>query len=93
VSECLAADAQIDASEVSVEVQNGTVKLTGGVPERAMKHRMENLIESRYSVKEIENYIRVSSSSNATGSSAGSAGMTGGQSTLTCSSANRDKGK
>jgi len=49
----------IDASEVSVEVRSGIVVLEGAVPERKMKHAIEDLADACLGVKEIENRIRV----------------------------------
>ena len=49
----------IDSSEVSVTVAGGTVTLDGTVPERRMKHAIEDLAEACAGVKDVENRIRV----------------------------------
>lgn len=50
----------IDLGEVTVECENGTVKLEGMVPERRMKHRIEDIAEQCIGVLDVENRIRVS---------------------------------
>lgn len=50
---------EIDASEVSVEVNEGVVTLHGAVPERSMKHAIEDIVADCMGVKDIENRIRV----------------------------------
>ena len=49
----------IDVSEVTVEARNGTVTLEGTVPDRRMKHRIEDLCEQCIGVQDVENRIRV----------------------------------
>ena len=49
----------IDASEVSVEVKSGIVVIEGAVPERKMKHLIEDVVGACLGVKAIENNIRV----------------------------------
>ncbi len=49
----------IDSSEVTVDVKGGQVLLEGTMPERWMKHTIENLADSCPGVKDIENKIRV----------------------------------
>ncbi len=49
----------IDSSEVSVSVASGKVTLDGTVPERRMKHAIEDLAEDCAGVKEVDNRIRV----------------------------------
>ena len=46
-------------SEVTVEAHNGTVTLEGTVPDRRMKHRIEDLCEQCIGVQDVENRIRV----------------------------------
>jgi hypothetical protein len=58
----------IDASEVTVEVHEGKVTLEGTVPERWMKHTIEDIADGCWGVQDVENRIRVQSGS---GSSAG----------------------
>ena len=50
----------VDAGEVSVEVKDAKVVLEGTVPERSMKHRIEDCAEGVSGVKDVENRIRVS---------------------------------
>jgi hypothetical protein len=50
---------RIDASEVTVEVQDGKVTLEGTVPERRMKHAIEDLVDDCMGVKDIDNRVRV----------------------------------
>jgi hypothetical protein len=52
-------DERIDASEVLVMVEGGVVTLTGNVPERAMKHRAEDLAADAHGVRDVRNEIRV----------------------------------
>lgn len=49
----------IDVSEVSIDVKEGNVTLEGAVPERRMKHAIEDIVDECMGVKEIENRIRV----------------------------------
>lgn len=49
----------IDASEVTVEVKSGVVHLDGAVPERRMKHAIEDVVDECPGVKDIENRIKV----------------------------------
>ena len=49
----------IDSSEVTVEVAQGIVSLQGTVPERYMKHAIEDLVDSCLGVKDIDNRVRV----------------------------------
>lgn len=65
ISERLSADPRVDASEVTVDVQSGTVKLSGSVPERSMRYTMEEVCENCSGVKDVENNVRVARSSNA----------------------------
>ncbi|WP_051361712.1 BON domain-containing protein [Solimonas soli] len=55
----------IDVREVSVQVQDGRVILEGTVPDRAMKHRIEDLCERCIGVRDIEDRIRVERVSDA----------------------------
>jgi hypothetical protein len=86
--------AYIDASDVSIDVKEGKVTLEGTVPERRMKHRIEDMVDDCMGVQDIDNRIRVSpgyaqagqSASETTmsvgspgaGSSASGQGMAGG---------------
>ena len=48
-----------DASDVSVQVQDGKVTLDGTVTGRAMKHQIEDIVDAVLGVREIDNRIRV----------------------------------
>jgi len=58
-SERLYADSHVDASEISVTVQNGEVTLSGSVENRRQKHRAENIVDSVPGVKDVHNQLRV----------------------------------
>ncbi len=49
----------IDASDVAIAVSDGRVTLEGTVPERHMKHDIENIADECPGVKDIDNRIRV----------------------------------
>ncbi|MEW6169226.1 MAG: BON domain-containing protein [Pseudomonadota bacterium] len=49
----------VDVSDVSVDVNGGTVKLEGRVPERWMKYRIEDICDDALGVLEIDNRIRI----------------------------------
>lgn len=49
----------IDASDVDVVVSGGAVTLSGSVPERRMKHRIEDICETAAPGGDIDNRIRV----------------------------------
>ena len=49
----------VDASEVIVEVQEGRVTLRGTVPDRWMKHHIEDMADNISGVQDVENQIRV----------------------------------
>ncbi len=49
----------IDSSDVTVEVREGVAVLSGTVPERWMRHEIENIADSCMGVQDIENNIRV----------------------------------
>lgn len=57
--ERLTADPWLDARDLEVEVSGARVLLRGTVPERAMKHRAEDLADAIFGVAEIENHVRV----------------------------------
>jgi hypothetical protein len=59
VSENLAHDSELDASEIEVKVHNGVVILTGTVSERQFKRMAEDLAERCYGVKDVRNEIRM----------------------------------
>jgi osmotically-inducible protein OsmY len=59
IYERIIARSHIDAGDVSVDVKEGHVTLTGEVPERRMKHEIEDLADSCSGVQDVENHIRV----------------------------------
>jgi len=59
VSDRLMFDADIDASEIEVEVQNGEVTLRGTVDRRETKRAVEDIAESVHGVGEVQNQLRV----------------------------------
>jgi hypothetical protein len=60
VSEHLMGEEGIDPSEVTVQVSNGVVVLEGTVPERYMKHVIEDIVDGCMGVKDVQNQLRVS---------------------------------
>jgi osmotically-inducible protein OsmY len=61
INEALARDPEIDASDIEVKVEKGVVTLTGTIDEREQKREIEDLVESVFGVKDVENRLRVSS--------------------------------
>lgn len=59
ISERLMEARYIDSSDVTVEVSGAKVVLEGTVPERRMKHAIEDLVDACPGVQDIENRIRV----------------------------------
>lgn len=59
INEELTQDADIDASNISVDVQKGEVTLKGTVPDRETKRRAEDIAESCSGVTEVQNQLRV----------------------------------
>jgi hypothetical protein len=70
VCEGLCDSNDIDASDIHVDVGSGTVRLSGTVPSRAMKHYAEDIAESCSGVRDIENSIRVAGVDQAGGANA-----------------------
>jgi BON domain len=62
ISERLMEAAHIDSSEVSVDVRGAKVILDGIVPDRRMKHAIEDLVDACPGVQDIDNRVRVGSS-------------------------------
>ena len=86
IADRLTDDDRVDASEISIQVQNGEVTLTGTVNDRGQKRRAEDLAESISGVREVANNIRVSrgqdgaergQTSGQSGSSTGASGSRG----------------
>ena len=59
ICERLTQDLSIDVSDVGVEVQGGRVSLAGTVPDRQMKHAIEDVVDNCWGVQDIENNIHV----------------------------------
>lgn len=59
VCERLAGAEYVDVSDVSVDVREGKVTLEGTVPQRRMKHWIEDIVDAVYGVQDVENRIRV----------------------------------
>jgi len=59
ISERLMEAQHIDSSDVTVEVTGAKVVLEGTVPERRMKHAIEDLVDACPGVQDIENRVRV----------------------------------
>lgn len=59
VSERLADDPMVDASDISVAVQSGEVTLTGTVNSREQKRRAEDCIDEVSGVREVINHLRL----------------------------------
>jgi hypothetical protein len=60
VSERLMSAYDIDSSEVTISVQDGKVTLEGTVPDRRMKHAIEDIADGCAGVQDIDNRVRVS---------------------------------
>lgn len=59
ICERLTQDLSIDVSDVGVDVQGGRVSLSGTVPDRQMKHAIEDVVDNCWGVQDIENGIHV----------------------------------
>lgn len=59
ICERLMQDPQLDVGDVSVDVENGTVNLSGQVQQRWMKHRIEDVADGCGGVKDVRNQINV----------------------------------
>ena len=57
--ERITADPWLDARDIEVEVTEARVILRGAVPDRAMKHRAEDLADGIFGVSDVDNQIRV----------------------------------
>lgn len=85
----------LDVENISIEVKDGKVTLTGTVPERHMKHRVEDIASMCTGVKDVENQVRVAQSQGSdnesgTTSATGTSGASGTQSGSQSSSKKRD---
>lgn len=63
ICERLLQEQMVDASDVSVEVKDGLVTLEGTVPERQMRHLIEDTVDCCWGVQDIENHIGIQSQS------------------------------
>ena len=59
LAERLMESAHLDVSDVSVTVRDSRVTLEGTVPERWMKHAVENIAVTSWGVVDVDNRIRV----------------------------------
>ena len=59
VCDCIAHQGHIDASDVEVKVENGTVILTGTVGERHHKRALEQMVERLHGVDDVRNELRL----------------------------------
>jgi hypothetical protein len=55
----LVQEVEIDPSDIEVRVQDGNVELEGSIESRASKHRVEDIVDSVWGVKDIRNHLRV----------------------------------
>jgi len=61
VNERLEEDGEIDATDVSVQVENGEVTLEGSIDDRRARRLAEDLAESVRGVRDVHNRLRVAS--------------------------------
>jgi CBS domain-containing protein len=59
VCERLTDDPHVDASEIEVRVENGEVTLSGTVPDRSAKRRVEDIAEGVPGVRHVQNDLRI----------------------------------
>jgi len=64
---------RLDVSDVSVEVKDGVVTLSGNVNDRSQKYDIEELVDATYGVSEVNNDIRVRRDAGGTSQSGGDA--------------------
>jgi osmotically-inducible protein OsmY len=86
ICERLTDDPNIDASDITIEVNNKVVKLTGTVEDRRVKYLIEDVIEQAGGVRDIDNQLRVQQSGGgqspqASSSQHGAMGSEGGYGT------------
>jgi hypothetical protein len=60
VCEHLMEDANVDASDITVEVESGLVTLTGSVAHRRQKYRAELIADAVHGVHDVNNWLSVS---------------------------------
>ena len=64
ICDCMTDDPMLDASEITVQVSNGEVMLSGTVPSREQKRRAEDVAERISGVKDVTNQLRISREAN-----------------------------
>jgi hypothetical protein len=77
INERLTDDDDLDASEITVRVQDCKVTLEGSVDQRWMKHRAEDIADACSGVREVDNRITVTSGSSELGASSRQGARTG----------------
>jgi osmotically-inducible protein OsmY len=77
VSDRLADDSWLDASDIEVRVENGEVTLTGFVASREDKRRAETLAEDVSAVDNVQNNLRVRREDQRTSLGAADTGLAG----------------
>lgn len=77
ICERLMQHGDIDASELSIDVKDGTVILSGRVEERWMKHQAEDIADQCSGVLDVRNEVRVSASDAGSAASSSSAPSSG----------------
>jgi osmotically-inducible protein OsmY len=92
LSDRLMDDDDIDASEITVEVKNGEVTLTGTVNSREEKRAAEDIAEQSPGVREVQNLLRVSHASSSTQSNQGASSRSQGTSNQAMSSQSKSRG-
>jgi hypothetical protein len=70
----LLGQSDIDIENIEVKVENGRVALSGTVDSRHSKHHIEDMVDSVWGVKDIENGLRVGDSRGGSSGSSGSSG-------------------
>jgi hypothetical protein len=74
ICEHLMESAHIDSSEITIEVTEGMVIIEGTVPDRRMKHAIEDIAEAASGVNDVDNRVRVGSPEGQGRSQSGSSG-------------------
>ena len=64
ICDCMTDDPMLDASEITVQVSEGVVTLSGSVSSRDQKRRAEDVAERISGVKDVTNQLRVSREAN-----------------------------
>jgi osmotically-inducible protein OsmY len=82
ISERLMQSDTIDSSEVTVEVVEGRVTLQGTVPDRYMKHAIEDVADSCPGIQDVDNRIRVEREGGGLSSSSSGSTTLGSDSSL-----------